>query len=308
MGTIEIDILKRFKPENLNYEQFKNRNNCPDAGTCEWWQDHPNCQAWRNKSSGLVLLTADPGVGKSALARYLVDSLLPNTEPESTVCHFFFKDDNEVQKSSRMALCALIHQLLQHDQELFGRLTSYITGCGDSLYTDFAALWRLLIFASQKSTRQIICILDALDECKDISDQGTEQKGFLENLKYYVNSPPPNSKLKLFITSRPRATVMDRISEFKAPQSICIKETDRQDRIRKGIAELIDIRVESFSVSRGLTETERAQLSGYFNQDKMTTSYLWVELLYQELMRRRDLHNKDWLKLAAGFPTSLDSI
>jgi hypothetical protein len=43
-------------------------------GTCNWFLRHPIYQKWRgDEASGLLWLTADPGCGKSALSRFLID-------------------------------------------------------------------------------------------------------------------------------------------------------------------------------------------------------------------------------------------
>lgn len=70
-------------------------------------------QKWsRNGTSGILLLSAGPGCGKSVLARSLIDNELKKDAPsDRSICHFFFKDDNAEQKSAKNALCAILHQL-----------------------------------------------------------------------------------------------------------------------------------------------------------------------------------------------------
>ncbi|KAK4676865.1 hypothetical protein QC764_403680 [Podospora pseudoanserina] len=53
---------------------------------------------------------ADPGCGKSALAKHLVEDVIPNTTARKT-CYFFFKDDVEDQKTMNSALSCVLHQL-----------------------------------------------------------------------------------------------------------------------------------------------------------------------------------------------------
>jgi hypothetical protein len=54
-----------------------------------WLLDHPHLQEWRRREPGPLPVSADPGCGKSVLAKYLIDHVLPES---STVCYFFFKD------------------------------------------------------------------------------------------------------------------------------------------------------------------------------------------------------------------------
>src|SRR5947207_3768346 len=98
-----------------DYESHRRRNPDRVQGTCEWFLRHGKYQYWsQEQKSSLLWVSADPGCGKSVLASFLVDEL---KSPESqrdlsgTVCFFFFKDDNDKQKSAAFALCALLHQL-----------------------------------------------------------------------------------------------------------------------------------------------------------------------------------------------------
>jgi ankyrin repeat domain-containing protein 50 len=60
----------------------------------------------------LLWVSADPGCGKSVLAKYLVDEILPSTNTR-IACYFFFKDDFEDQKSIAGALCCILYQIFR---------------------------------------------------------------------------------------------------------------------------------------------------------------------------------------------------
>lgn len=92
-----------------DYESDKDKNPERVDGTCEWLLNHPLFQKWDEKDSQMhwLWVTANPGCGKSVLARYLVTRL-------STHCYFFFKDDSEKNRSASHALCALLHQLISN--------------------------------------------------------------------------------------------------------------------------------------------------------------------------------------------------
>ncbi|KAM5342918.1 hypothetical protein ACJ41O_013884 [Fusarium nematophilum] len=66
----------------------------------------------------MLWVSANPGCGKSVLAKYLVDSKLQTTEPRTT-CYFFFKDDFEDQRSATSALSCILHQLFIQREDLF---------------------------------------------------------------------------------------------------------------------------------------------------------------------------------------------
>lgn len=78
-------------------KEYKNGLEERVEGTCQWFLDQPNFRDyWLEADSGILLLTADPGYGKSVLAKFLVDCELPRhlseADTQATICYFFFKD------------------------------------------------------------------------------------------------------------------------------------------------------------------------------------------------------------------------
>ena len=99
------------------YEQYKNTNPEKVSGTCRWVLDHRQFQAWQQSSHcDLLWISADPGCGKSVLAKCLVDHEFGTADQHSR-CYFFFRD-NERQDNLSTALCAILHQLFDHQPSL----------------------------------------------------------------------------------------------------------------------------------------------------------------------------------------------
>jgi hypothetical protein len=73
----------------------------------------------KQDESGPLLITADPGCGKSVLAKYLIDHGLPQSATCTSICYFFFKDQD--QNTCRQALCALLHQLFSQKPALIAK-------------------------------------------------------------------------------------------------------------------------------------------------------------------------------------------
>src|SRR5690349_12817516 len=87
------DCLKALKTST--YEQFKNVNPDRVDGTCQWVLSHHQYLQWCTKANDDILwISANPGCGKSVLAKSLIDDELRNTK-EYTICYFFFKDNEE---------------------------------------------------------------------------------------------------------------------------------------------------------------------------------------------------------------------
>ncbi|KAJ4855513.1 ankyrin repeats (3 copies) domain-containing protein [Trichoderma breve] len=59
--------------KDTTYEWYKNRVEEMVKDTCLWFLNHEHYQEWLQQESGPLLVTADPGCGKSVLAKYLID-------------------------------------------------------------------------------------------------------------------------------------------------------------------------------------------------------------------------------------------
>lgn len=76
---------------DATYEWYKDRVEERVEDTCLWLLKHEHFQRWLEQDSGPLLVTADPGCGKSVLAKYLIEHALPRS---NTICYFFFKDQD----------------------------------------------------------------------------------------------------------------------------------------------------------------------------------------------------------------------
>ncbi|KAM0439935.1 hypothetical protein ACHAPT_001034 [Fusarium lateritium] len=166
------------------YSDAKDRKPRRAQGTCEWFTSHDRFRDWRDgKTCGLLWVSADPGCGKSVLSRYLVDDVL-NSSPSSTTCYFFFKDDFEDQKTAAGALCCILRQLFKERPALLqDSILKQYAQDGDKLLDSFRELWRILVsISAHHGSGQIVCVLDALDECEE-----QDRRLFLVTSRPYVN-------------------------------------------------------------------------------------------------------------------------
>ncbi|KAJ5727277.1 hypothetical protein N7493_005097 [Penicillium malachiteum] len=182
------------------YRDRKDRNGPRVPETCEWFTSHTRFREW-NESSGSSLLwvSADPGCGKSVLAKYLVDEVLPKPRGR-TVCYFFFKDDYEDQRSSTSAISSLLRQvLIAHPSLLPHSALEKFETDGHQLIKSFRELWNMLMNVSAKpAAGEIIFVIDALDECQD--DDRTQ---LIEEVKKIYLNNSKDRNIKFLMTSRP---------------------------------------------------------------------------------------------------------
>jgi hypothetical protein len=88
--------------QDTTYDWYKDRVETRVEGTCEWFLNHGHFQHWLQQDYGPLLVSADPGCGKSVLAKYLIDKRLPRS---ATICYFFFKSEIRTPFAKHSVLC-----------------------------------------------------------------------------------------------------------------------------------------------------------------------------------------------------------
>jgi len=259
------------------YREGKDRNSKRVPGTCEWFTNHSLFQHWnKRETSSLLWVSADPGCGKSVLAKHLVDEVLPSTSNRTT-CYFFFKDDAADQRSATNAICALLRQLFLAKPDLLrDSILKKLETDGDKFIQSFYDLWNTLIsVAADQNAGEIACILDALDECQD-SDRSQLIQA-MSNI-YVTNSN--KFRLKFILTSRPYDHIRRGFWELENRLStihLSGEDEVEVEKISREIDLVIKSRVEDIGRKRSLELDERT-----FLQKQLTLvpsrTYLWVSL------------------------------
>ena len=158
---------------------------------------------WRDSdTSRLLWVSAGPGCGKSVLARALIDERQVCTDTtDSTICYFFFKDGQEQRTRGANALSALLHQLFENTSLITHAIPTF-SRYGKKLRDEFIELWEVLLkSAADPRAGDIICVLDALDECEE-----NARNQLIGKLIYFFSHEVyqhPSLKLKFLVTSRP---------------------------------------------------------------------------------------------------------
>jgi ankyrin repeat protein len=276
------------------YEQFKNINPDRVEQTCQWALSHPLYQRWRDSATNdLLWISADPGCGKSVLSKSLVDEELRSGADGSTVCYFFFKDNDE-QKSIATALCALLHQLFQHQPHLLQHAVPAWNKDGSKLQQETDELWRILLAAtSDEAASNTTCVLDALDECRD-----RDRSDLIAKLaRYHENTTtqgPRQSWLKFIVTSRPYDDIQRGFEQVPPPlPAIRLRGEQENDQIHAEINRVIHVRVLQLADELDLHESTSARLEQSLLAMEHRT-YLWLHLAIHDIrMTLRDSFRPD---------------
>ncbi|KAI9891857.1 MAG: hypothetical protein M1814_002242, partial [Vezdaea aestivalis] len=214
-----------------DYNEHKSRNPVRTAGTCKWVLGHRHYLQWKDgKSSNLLWISADPGCGKSVLARFLIDRLSgSDAEYRNNLCFFFFKDDNDQQNSAILALRAILYQLFETQKELIKHAIPHFKRKGAKFVEEIHTLWEILIRStSDQSARETICIIDALDECNKQS-RIVFMKIVADFSKRYAGNDANRPHLKVLITSRGYQDIELSLIRSDHPLTIRLRAEDEDD-------------------------------------------------------------------------------
>ena len=289
-----------------NYEAGKNVNPERIPGTCEWLLNHADFLTWReSQTSSLIWLSADPGCGKSVLSKYLVDRkgevLTVNIETP-TICYFFFKDGDVDRTDGAKAICAFLHQLILQQPHLYQYAKEDFQRKSELFLTDFNALWAIFLKATANgSGREIICVLDALDECHE----GSRKAVIAKLIKLYGCSSSSKVRkpiLKFLVTSRAEFTI---VRDFKDVSEVRLHGEQESERIKGEIELVIRAKVESLGSKMDLNESDKSNLRENLSKIPHRT-YLWLHLTFDTIEKQLELTKDDIAIIARSIPKNVD--
>lgn len=266
------------------YEEQKDVNPDRIANTCQWVIGHKRYRRWfESHHDDLLWISADPGCGKSVLAKSLIDHELRSTETH-TICYFFFKD-NEEQDNVATALCAILHQLFSRRARLIRHAIPSWDKVGRMLPSDTSELWRIWLAAtSDPEAGNVTCVLDALDECKVL-----ERRKIIHHLTDFYGKISPSSstshrgRLKFLVTSRPDDDIL-RVFRNISPSlpTIHLRGEDENDNISTEIDLVIKAQVAKLARDLNLSSQIKEQIETKLLCMKHRT-YLWLHLTAEEI-------------------------
>ncbi|KAM0737964.1 hypothetical protein ACQRIT_007968 [Beauveria bassiana] len=283
---IADNLFEALKSAAGDYVSGKDINTEPVPGTCVWFFNGDALEQWRDgHTSGIFWVTAGPGCGKSVLAKATIDANLNSTlvtvnlsadtfkTREMHLCYFFFKEGEAKRTTVTAALSAMLHQLLT-DQAPAGAIDAAITEYrkhGPPMTESPSVLWSVLKSCAQAVPhRDIVCVLDALDESK-----GADREWLVQELYTFYDDPSPSAKnLKFFITSRPYNYIELLFRDLsKTVHYFRFEADDHLDDIAYDIGLVIDKYVQSFG--NDLDEEDLATFSDSL-KSKRNKTYLWL--------------------------------
>ncbi|KAF9232181.1 hypothetical protein BU15DRAFT_81525 [Melanogaster broomeanus] len=180
--------------------------------TGEWLFNERLYTEWRESSFGLFWLSGKAGAGKSVLASGVIDSLSSRIADDETLAYFYCDFRNPRSTSTMEVLRSLTKQLLWNSEidwlasfpELVVRKER---GTGPPV--DITTFSDLLKRAAGLHQRPMI-VINALDECEDLSKLLDEIVKLEKVCRLFVTSRPLHSLNRVF-ASRPSISLNDRV-------------------------------------------------------------------------------------------------
>ena len=284
---LQEEALKCLQSLRINnpYENQKNRTPCRSPGTCLWFLDNKQFHTWRaSLRSSLLWVSANPGCGKSVLSRSLFEEKLVTLDADhATICYFFFKDISPDSRSICKAMSAILHQTFTQKPELVEHALPAFAMNGSQLPTSFHVMWDILItVAADPKAGEIVCILDAIDEC----EEGDEVilidtiKGYYGDGKGGVSQ---QARLRFLLTSRPYRKIETRFhSLVRQIPTIHLSGDEESSLISEEINIVIRSEVSAIASERGFDTNAENFLLQQLLQIKNRT-YLWLHLTLDQI-------------------------
>ncbi|KAK0508752.1 hypothetical protein JMJ35_009028 [Cladonia borealis] len=236
-------------------------------GRCEWILDVAQMRDWlRNKRRHLII-EGLPGVGKTVLAKYLVQKLPTALEWESlTVLHFFFRFGVEAKSDEMFA--SLLYQLFRTNPSLIRHAIGDFRLMGGDFASSSSVLSKIFSSAVREYTgQQLIIILDGLDECRPLS-----------NLLQLLDELQGCNSLKLLMTTR-TTPELNHLRDLENTANIVWASSFPSSEIFR-----LFTRQELDGMPDTVPPIEREKFEDLMIK-KAAGSFLWVRLVIDELKR-----------------------
>jgi hypothetical protein len=231
-------------------------------------------------------ISADPGIGKSVLARSLIDEKLLGS-PEVTTCYFFFREDDESARSPTDALCSLLHQLLVKHPALFKYALPHAKD-GVFLAQLIHTLWDILLdIVDDSASPALVFVIDALDESEDSGNAIIEKLvNFYTQYQTHKRSLRVTlPKLKFLVTSRPYFDIQKAFGNLaRGEHSIHLSNDNKNGILKAEIELVIDAELslikDTLRLQNKVTKLLRSSLLEMDNRN-----YLWLHLVFDVIKK-----------------------
>lgn len=285
------------------YENSKNSIAKRVRNTGLWALQHNLWQRWtQSEHNDLLVVTADPGCGKSVLARAVIDDDLReiSLRQNAIISYFFFRSSTNETEVCR-AICAIIHQVFAACPELARHAESVDDMA--LLVKDVSKLCGIFQkITADRNRPNLYCIIDGLDECR-----ASERTTLIQMLRGYYERPYSTASqqpwTKICVTSRSYLEIIDLFGQqlshirLKGEEETGTINSEINRVIRSRVADTPDVQNMSF----GDQEEIISKLESVPNR-----TYLWVDLALEHILGEIRLHGRRALRDLDSVPFTVE--
>lgn len=233
----------------------------------------------------------------------------PGAVSGTTVCFFFCDEKIEAQRDANAILRSLIFQLLLHRPKLIRHIKDAFTLRGSQLKHDFFALWRIfLAFASDERVGSIRIIIDAIDECEEVTRRQLLKRiaDLMDESASTATKYPPC--LRFLVTSRPslgRQAISDS-SLFQDVPTERLRIEDFPQQLEEDLRLVIRTRIQALTDSK----PRATQYNPYLEHtllSKANHTFLWVSVVLCQLKQSPLKSPLDYKRILDELPMGLSA-
>ncbi|RAO74327.1 uncharacterized protein BHQ10_010339 [Talaromyces amestolkiae] len=287
--------------ENKNALKRKKGKRAP--GTCDWIMHTDELRAWlappSASSERLMWFYGYPGTGKSTMAITLVEKLSEeyDTISQEMALAYFFCDSNYPERCTATAILrGLLSQLLKQRPRLMKHLLPKFKERGGKLFNSFDALWAIFIEIGHDNTyHQLYCIIDALDECDQIS-----QRMLLMQITQSCENQNDNTigKIHFLIISRPFPEIREYLDPYRS------KDLGTYQQVQDDLQVFIEQKVNDLALRKCYTARTKRDVSRIL-KEKAEGTFLWVAFACEKL---EGIDSREAIKKLHSLPQGLHSL
>jgi len=247
-------------------------------GTCEWLGDREEYKSWFNSADPSYLaITGLPGIGKTTLARFILEKLAAHVKDLSNhmLLYYFFDNKIEDRRTALTLVRSLVWQAVSQHDELWKIMGNDLRLKGDGILT-FDTLWMHLQSMIQSASFSTVYILiDALDECDDAS-----RSTVLWALSRIAADAAKQAGLpiKIVVTARPETEIEEALGQDWLRLRI------DSALINIDLMNFINSKVKDMAAAKHIPETMAGEIKDALTKHASGT-FLWASFVVQELSR-----------------------
>ncbi|KAL2809268.1 hypothetical protein BJX63DRAFT_366537 [Aspergillus granulosus] len=278
-------------------------------GTCDWILETDELMQWLGvsetrgpKRPEVLWLHGHPGTGKSTMVMAMTEAL-PNrpwfANSQRVLAYFFCDAGSEKQRTAIAIMRGLIYHLVKECPALMKHLLPKYIERKATLYTSFDTLWSVLTEMSQKSSVEIYCIIDALDECESDSQEMLLcqlHRTFQKHRPTDTSSSYPH----FLITSRPYPEIGGYLFSFRN------KDLATYSAVKSDLTVMIKEKVKDLAERKKYTESVRNEVIRIL-ETKSEGTFLWVGIVCNELARP-GVQSRNAVKTLERMPPGLHAL